>query len=199
MHNHSLSCVDYFIERTVAPAPLITLDEAKAHLEIDHTDRDAMITGLCAAASEMIDGPEAMAGKAIAAQTWVYKTEKSFTELDLPIFPVQAISSVAYLDDADAEQSLSVNDFIFYSTNDWTRIDTVSGFSWPALSDRKDAIQITLSAGMSEVPQGLKQAALLMVGHWYANREAASELNMNDVPYAATSLINLQRKGWVAA
>jgi hypothetical protein len=40
------------------------------------------------------------------------------------------------------------------------------------------------------VPQAIKQAALLLVGHWYANREAVSiGESVAEIPLAATALL----------
>ena len=52
----------------------------------------------------------------------------------------------------------------------------VDGQSWPSLYPRDDAVQIEYVAGYgaaASVPQVFKQAILLLVGHWYANRESS--------------------------
>ena len=53
-------------------------------------------------------------------------------------------------------------------------------------------LRVEYSAGYgdaaADVPQALRQAILLLVGHWYAQREAAATANMAEVPYAVRAL-----------
>ncbi len=45
-----------------------------------------------------------------------------------------------------------------------------------------------------ELPLELQQAVLLIGGHFFANREAVSKINMNEVPYTIQALIKPFRK-----
>ena len=52
--------------RTVAPTSTpVSLDEAKIHCRVDHTDEDDLITGLIAAATENLDGCGGILGRAL--------------------------------------------------------------------------------------------------------------------------------------
>ena len=35
-----------------------------------------------------------------------------------------------------------------------------------------------------------------MVGHWFKEREAASELSLKDIPMGVDALIGVERVGW---
>lgn len=55
---------------TAPVAPVLTLDEAKAHLRVDIDAEDALIEGLVAAAAAHMDGWRGVLGRAIMPQTW---------------------------------------------------------------------------------------------------------------------------------
>ena len=50
------------------PAPIVTLEEAKAHLRVDHADEDALITAVVATATAWLDGPDGWLGRALGEQ-----------------------------------------------------------------------------------------------------------------------------------
>lgn len=45
-----------------------------------------------------------------------------------------------------------------------------------------------------EVKQTWKQAILLMVGHWYANRENTTQQSLKEIPHGVKDLLWLDRK-----
>lgn len=199
MANPHWTAPDHLLTMTGAPDPLVTLAEAKAHLEYADSDRDSYITALCAAATEMLDGPHGMIGKAVGEQVWTMALRNVPSgEIPIPIFPVKALESVTYYDADNVSQTINVNQFRLVANEDYAYLEPVSGFTWPSLYDRADAVTFTLQLGMAEVPVGIKQAALLMVANWFENREAVSDKAMMPVPFAIESLINRWRVGWVA-
>src|SRR5690606_3870606 len=46
----------------------------------------------------------------------------------------------------------------------------------------------------STVPEPIKVAILLLVGHWYQNREAATAKSISELPYAVSALIAPYRR-----
>jgi len=191
----------HVLKMTGAPDPLVSLAEAKAHLEYPASDRDSYINSLIAAACEMVDGPEAMTGKAIAEQTWTYAVRKvEAGEIWLPLFPVKALQSVTYYDANNVSQTINVNQFRLVANEDFAYLEPVNGFVWPALYDRGDAVTFTLQLGMDEVPAGIKQAVLLLIGHWFENREGVIVgVTSKSIEMAVESLINRWRVGWFAS
>lgn len=47
----------------------------------------------------------------------------------------------------------------------------------------------------ADYPLTLKHAGLLIIGHWYANREAVSDAPATEVPLAFRMLIDINRDG----
>ena len=201
MANPHWSNASHVLTMTGAPDPLVTLAEAKAHLEYADTDRDAYINSLIAAATEMLDGPEGMIGKAVGEQVWTYAIRYAPTGVvNLPIVPVKALQEVTYFDADNTSQTINVNQFRLVANEDFAYLEAVEGFTWPVLYDRGDALTFTLQLGMAEVPAGIKHAALLLISNWFENREAVLTGTISKpMEFALDSLINRWRMGWVGA
>lgn len=191
---------DHLLVVSGAPSPLVTLAECKDHLEIEHTDKDTFITALALAASQMIDGYDGLVGKAVAEQTVKYSIQTPPSDhIHLPIFPVKSLTSVSYYDSAGNVQAIDVNNFRLIGNEDYAWLEAVEGFTWPTVFDRHDAITFTLLCGFSEVPQVIKHAALMLVAHWFENREAAAEKSVKAIDFAVDALVGRYRKGWIGA
>jgi uncharacterized phiE125 gp8 family phage protein len=164
--------------RTTAPAETpVSLDEAKAHCRVDHDDDNAVITTLIAAAAAYVDGWTGVLGRCLVDQTW----RISFRDLTaqcirLP-FPNVSTATVTYYDTDNAEQTVAAGDFTILADACGSFIRFDDSFAVPSLyDDRLDAVQVEFTAGYgdaADVPAAIKAAILLLVGHYYENREAS--------------------------
>jgi hypothetical protein len=48
-------------------------------------------------------------------------------------------------------------------------------------------------AGTTALPGALRSALLLIVGHWYANREAGTKADVSNLPLGVVDLLNTQK------
>lgn len=186
--------------RVTAPASEpITLAEAKAHLRVDASDEDTLISSLISAAVSHLDATGSL-GRAMITQTWAEWVSASPGYVRLPIGPFQSLTSVEYYDSDNAIQTATLSDFETWLDGDFVRVKPKEGSLWPTAFSRPDAIKITYVAGFgddaTDVPQGIRQAILLLVGHWYENRMAVSEARLTEVPIAVEALIGNERVGW---
>lgn len=198
---------DHILTLTGAPDPLITTADAKAHLRVDTSDDDTYIDSLVSVASAMMDGPNGMVGKAIATQQWTLKQGPMIgTEpLNLPVLPFRDVVSIAYYDENNTLQTLATPEaigavFTTFGNEDWGQIAPVT--IWPAMYQRADALTVVFHAGYgdpADCPANLRHAALLLIGHWYQNRENVTIGQAGlEMPMAAKDLINVSRIGWAA-
>ncbi|QPC43493.1 phage head-tail connector protein [Kaustia mangrovi] len=186
--------------RTIAPAELpVSLEEAKAHLRVDHADDDTLITGLIQTATDYVDGWSGILGKCLVSQTW---------RLDLcgfppwviylPLAPVSEIVDVTYCDEDGNQQTLSPTVYRGPVIDAYgPYLYRVESESWPSTDTRPDAVSVTFTAGYgapSDVPQSIRHALLLLVGHWYENREATSPDVPGTVPFAVDALLAPHRR-----
>lgn len=166
--------LDYAIKLTTAPTvEPVTLAEAKRHANVVADDEDLLIAGLIQAARELV---EQDTSRALITQTWTLVRHGFWaSSLELPRPPVQSVSHVKYYDSGGVLQTLSA---IYYTVDTYREPAVVwlnEGYTWPNVDDRENAVLVTYVAGYgtaAAVPQRAKQAILLLVGHWYRNREA---------------------------
>lgn len=180
--------------RTVAPtdAP-VTLAEAKAHCRVDHTDDDTLIQGLIDAATDHIDGYTGTLGRAVMTQTWRQDFACFSDLMRLPLRPVQYYESIAFFDAENGEQSADSDIYGLYSDALGPYMALLPGMTPPATYSRRDAVSVTFVCGADEAPAAIKQAVLLMVGHWYENREAVAAGDMRELPMAVDALLRPYR------
>lgn len=175
----------------VAPVAPITLTEAKWHLRVDHDTDDALIESYIASAWLQLDGPDAKAGKAIAPQTWeIALDEFPEAEVALPVGPVVSITSVKYDDGDGVEQTADADTYQAdtYGDPGWA----VPTGSWPSTLDAVNAVRIRWVAGRG-ADERWKQAAMLLIGHYYAHREAAGDA-AEELPLGVDALVGARRR-----
>ena len=178
-----------------APSPLVTLAEAKEHLEIDHDDRDNYITGLIDAASKVLDGYDGMVGGAIGLQT-VEQRAKGFP-VTLNYGPVIGLISVTYYDETNTLTNGVLSDFDFIPDDDGA---VVFADEYPLTYQRSDAVTVEYQAGFTDVPADLKHACLFLVAHWYQNREAVTDgAAPKPLQYALEAIVGKYKAKWIAA
>jgi len=185
--------------RVTAPAETpITLAEAKTHLRVDSGAEDTYITGLVAAAVSLCDGQGTL-GRAMVTQTWAKWVSQAPGVVRIGLGPFIALSAVEYYDTENVLQSATISDFEVRLDGDFVNIRPKKNKVWPAAYIRDDAIKLTFTAGFggaSDIPDGIKHALLMLVGHWYANREAVTELSLKDTPMAVEALLGNERVSW---
>lgn len=191
---------DPILTRTTGPAStIITLAEAKVHLNVDHDDDDAYIMALVAAVDAHLDGPYGAVGIALNEQTWtlVRSAAQGRAGVRLPVLPLIEVTGVIFLDADQSAQTISLEDLQWFSADTWAYVEPRPGAAWPAMSAERDALRITFTAG-ADCPEPIKHAAKLLVGHWYENREAVNVGNITtELPLAVQALIAGYRRGWI--
>jgi uncharacterized phiE125 gp8 family phage protein len=178
----------------VLNAPM-SLSEAKAHLRVIDDSENDYITGLIRAASDMIERDTGLVLRQRAASvTFDGWSTNDRTRLPLWRGPVVSVTSVAYDDEVGAEQVLAANQYRVRSFAGASWIVPANGVTWPAVEVGIGTVRVTYQAGYASneaVPASLRHAALLLIGHWYENREAVnSDRTPVDVPLAYDALIS---------
>jgi uncharacterized phiE125 gp8 family phage protein len=187
--------VPYILVTPPTDEPL-TLEAAKAHLRVETGEDDALITTLIAAARDYV---ERETNRSIMPQVWRLALDRfPRGPIVLSHGPVRAVSAVTYRDTSDVAQTMTTDDYLVDELpNDYPRmVPSVDEIVWPGAQAQPGAVTVTFSAGYAaaaNVPQAIIQAIKLMVGHWYANREAVGPSALGAVPLAADSLIHSYR------
>ncbi|MBC7193870.1 head-tail connector protein [Marinobacter sp.] len=152
----------------------MSLQEAKAHLRVDIADDDGLIAALITAAREYC---EAFQRRAYVTQAWEFTLDAwpNDNEIRLPRPPLQSVTAITYRDSAGTEYTMPTTDYLVDIKSEPGRIVLAYGKVWPSLTlYPAGAISIRYVAGYGDaaaVPQRVKQAMLLLIGHWYEHRE----------------------------
>lgn len=170
----------------VTPAdPVVTKDDAKLHLRVDHTDDDAYISSLIGvattAAAERLE-------RTLGLRTWDYRLDSEDVrcgfDLRLPGPPLVEVISVKYTDADGLEHTHPPENYRVFGIGapQGGGLRLKSGGVWPSLQTGPEAVTIRYRAGYEEVPEAIKQAILLMIGDLYASRGEKIRSEMVEEP-----------------
>lgn len=152
----------------------ISVDEAKAHLRVEHDLDDDYIETCIKAAVRRIDGREGWLRRALVNRTYrLYLPWFPVARcIALPLPPLNSVSSVKYYDQNDIEQTFSASSYQEVKHEDEGYIYLKTGESWPGGTyERPDAVTIEFVAGYgaagSDVPDNIRHAILIDVAGLY--------------------------------
>ncbi|MFH0914830.1 MAG: head-tail connector protein [bacterium] len=176
-----------------------------ATVQAFQTIEDAFLASLITVARQHA---EMITGRALVTQTWqaLLKEWPVIDRIMLPKPPLQSVTSVTYVDSDDASHTFSAT---LYDLELASTIPTLNpyhlngsivlayGESWPSETLRPAApITIEFVAGYgaaANVPVPVKQAILLLIGHWYENREIMGDpkfaASLAGLPFAVDALL----------
>lgn len=195
--------------KLVAPpaAGVVSLEEAKAHLAVEHTEHDTIIDLYIQAAESVTDGPSGFLGRALVEQTWdlyldAFPCERG-GEIRLPLPPAISVDGVFYLDGAGAEQPLDPAAYQVDLVGEPARILPASSGSWPTAKTAANAVRVRFTAGYLDtsvsyaevaVPGAIRAAILIHVADLYRNRGSVTPgLPTAVLPWSAVQLLRPYR------
>lgn len=175
----------------------VSTETAKAHLRVDLPDDDTLIVSYIAAARTK---GEELARRAFLTQTLELVLDCWPTDgiLKLPRPPLQSVESVKYLDSAGVEHT-----WTDYQTDARSEPGRIFFKSCPgAALFPSGAITVRFVAGYGDepakVPAVFIQGILMLVGHWYENREMVTpnDSQVYPVSLGARQLFLADRGSW---
>lgn len=159
--------------RVVTPPTIepLTLQEAKAFLQVTHEFEDAEIAQQIKAARQWVE-----------RRTWRQLLPATL-ELSLDRFPRErvvylprprlvSLEGVSYFDSSGEASVLDVDRIEVDVRHEPGRV-RIDSAGWPAAADRLGGVRFTYSAGwtLAELPQDLVMAIKLLLSSWYDNRQ----------------------------
>jgi len=160
---------------------------------------NTLIEALITAAREYC---EDYTGRALATQTLEAYLDRfpcrDFFELPRP--PLQSVTSVKYKDSDGTETTMTADtDYLVDLDSDVGRIVLPYGESWPSFTAYPvNPVKVRFVTGYyasNLIPKSIKQAMLLLIGHWYANREAVGNVG-GQVEFAVKALLSMYKSWW---
>jgi uncharacterized phiE125 gp8 family phage protein len=157
------------LTRVAAPASEpVSLTEAKLYLRVDNTTEDTLINDLIVAARMTAEG---WLKRSLITQSWKLAYDDYICEeVDLPMGPVNSITSVVVFSRDGSSQTLSNSIYYLNASKDVLIFDTVNfGFR----------IEITYETGFgsaSSVPKAIKQGMLEHIAVMYDRRAEPDDI-----------------------
>ncbi len=169
---------------TPPAAEPVTLAELKAHVRQDLTADDVIIAALGVAARQWF---EKALDRQLVTATWRVKLPR-FTGwwIELPYPPLRSVGSITYKDAGLVTQTVSASTYDVVTSRTPGLVQPKNGLAWPPSGIDPEAVTITFDAGYgaaAAVSDLIKAGIKLLVGHWYANREAVGG-SQTQVPMA---------------
>lgn len=179
----------------------VSVAEAKDHLRVDTSDDDDLIGAYIASAREWA---EAFMGYAII-QRQLKLTLDQFPGsgiITLPRSNLISIDSVEYVDRDETTQTWAASNYSADTSSEEGRLIRGFGVDWPNTLNHPQSVTITYTAGYPDdgasppdytanVPESVKAAIKLLVGHLYENREAVVVGTIvAEVPFAVKALLS---------
>ncbi len=183
-------------QKTGPAFPVVSDADAKAWLRVTSSAEDGLIAGLVEAATSYLDGADGVLGRVLVSRSWEMVTA-DFPDV-IPLAPVTSITSIAYLDDDGATQTVAPENYRLIASDDHAVIELVDGASWPTPASRSDAVTVEFVAGygdVNDVPPPICTAVKMLTGLWYENRLAATDKSFSELPFGVRALLQPYRVG----
>ena len=181
-----------FSVETAAAVTLIPTSTAKTYLKVDISEDDTLIANLIEAATQ--------AAQDYTNRYFINTTLKMVADTwdDIATLyksPVSSVTNIKYYDSDNSVQTLADTVYFVDSVSKPCQICLKVDQSYPSLAARKMAVEVNYVVGegaaASDVNELVKSAVLLMVGHWYQNREAVVVGRIaSEIPLGAKMLLD---------
>lgn len=172
---------------------LITLAEAKLHLRVTGADDDVLIDSYLDAATSWAQKYQQRKYLPVVCvdylDSWPLRIRPRW-------MPLISVTSIQYIDESGTLQTWSSDEYDVDAETEPGRIVPAYGYSWPSIRGDPNGIVITYVAGYDsadDVPGEIKTAILMLVAHWYANRETSLDTTLSEIPYGAKVLLGMER------
>jgi uncharacterized phiE125 gp8 family phage protein len=191
----------------------LSLSEVKQHLRYPFEVEDELLKALIVSARVYC---ETVTGRAFVTQE-LRLTRDSFPgacegyEFRLPRPPLASLTAdddfpnlgITYTDTSGATQSVSTASYVVDTSSLPGRVALAYGYDWPTDAiEQIAAVKVNYLAGYgaaSAVPGTIKQAMLLLIGHWFVNREAVLTGTISkDIEFSLTALLSSEWSGAMA-
>lgn len=151
---------------TYAETKALRLKDAKDHLNVRHSDDDALIQSQINAVEDLF---ERVTGHCLDDQSRRAQFDRVNHRVRLPKTPVQEIEAIEVMYQGSVKKSLTLSNFFLYSADPY-EVRSTSTVSWP---HPNDAYRIEYRAGYTDdenVPDGIREVLRKMVADLYTYR-----------------------------
>ena len=179
----------------------VSLQEVKQHLRLvvgdeTYTTEDGTLQIYLDAAVSHLDGYSGVLGRCLVTQTWRQDFDAFAKCMRLPLLAA-TVASVKYRAPTGTLSTVASTEYSLKSDDFGSYVRFNDDYVFPGELAQSQAVLIEFTAGYgaaADVPAAIKAAILLLVGHFYINRLAATSEPVNVVPMAVDALITPFRR-----
>ena len=178
----------------------VTLAEAKAHLRVDISDDDALISAIIKASREFV---EEYLDRSLVHTQWTLRMDAFPWEFELPRPPMAqsgtvTATTITYTLETLSTATLSTAEYRVDRAATPGMIRTVYSGTWPGHLWDQNSVSVTWWGGYgadgTSVPAAIRSAMLMMISHLYEHRTAVAP-SMAEVPLGVKALLDTHRWG----
>ena len=188
------------------------------NIDLTDTDNDTFITGLIPAARHYVEKKMKRSifdrsmsywldafplpymagthGRFRGPLTW-FKHFNDINTIEVPQPGLVSVASITYLDDNMAMQTLDPSTYYVDVNSEPGRIRPMQGNIWPIANlYASNVVQINYVSGtwgdgveVNNCPEDVMQAMMLLISHWYTNRDAAAVAVPRQIELGVESLL----------
>lgn len=172
---------------------LIDLDEAKEHLRILGTDQDSLVTDYLHSA---IQWAETRTERNFASSVYQLRLVPQDVTLELPIPDFKEITKIE-IKTGSTLTTIYQKDPLVGTLSDYVEVDDFPNpaeltISTDNISSDVDYLIITASFGVTSLPDDIKSAIKLLLGHLYRNEsEVVTGTIASQMPQGAETILSL--------
>lgn len=171
----------------------LTLGEVKTHVNELTSDFDGYLSSLIFVARKHV---EDYLNRALITQTWDYYQTGFSDVIWLPKGKLQSVTTIKYIDTDGALQILAGSP-IEYSVDTYAdpgKVERAYGQAWPGVRPVSNSVVVRFIAGYGDsgedVEEPIRQAMLILIGHWFQHRELTDVGNLlAEVPLSTEALL----------
>ena len=170
---------------------------ARSHCRASDTEDEILIRALISTAREYAEGYQNRAYITQTFELWLDRWPSS-DKIKIPRPPLRVVNSIKYYGTDDTEYTMDTADYFVDIKSEPGRVALGYSKTWPTTTLRPtNAICVEFDAGYgdasTDVPQRVRQAMLLIIGHLYIRREESTEKVLSEIPLGVKVLLGLDR------
>lgn len=189
---------------TTATEYPVSMEDFKLHAHADGNDEDASIETFIAAATRAgqlrLDKQFCTATLRATFDSFPIATRHNpDSAIYVPRAPLISVTSIGYVGSAGTTATMASSDYIVDNQSQPGRITPRYGDTWPDAREQINAVNVVFTAGYGtayQVPDTIRQWIANRAALAYRVREAAADVEFNEVPYI-DSLLHIEDYGQV--
>jgi uncharacterized phiE125 gp8 family phage protein len=191
---------DYVI--STSGAALVSVTEARRHLNISSTYDDAWLVDAVSAATRYVEDrtnrsyrqqSRRLTMRTFDDRRYVHAEGGNYfrRRVYFPRGPLVSSTgvSVTYVNAQGTTTTLPTSDYIVSDKDVPGHIVEAYNATWPDTYNVDNDVTVNYTAGTTSVPPTVKLAVNMLVAHWYRTREAATDRAFATIPYGIDALL----------